>query len=162
MTTVTRATTEITCATALQILQTAVARASEVRKPMGICVVDPAGNQKAFVRMDGAPLLASDVAFRKAWSAVAWNMPTRDWIPFIVKDRVLLEGVPRIDGLSLLPGGIPIYVDGVVVGGLGVSGSHYSEDDDVAVYALASVAGIDSPVSTEPARAWSDVDPART
>ncbi|GAF51469.1 GlcG/HbpS family heme-binding protein [Rhodococcus wratislaviensis] len=158
MTELTRAAAELTTLVALQLLQKAIDRADELGRPMAISIVDPGGNQKAFIRMDGAPLLAGEVAFRKAWSAVAWNMPTRDWVPFISKDEVLLEGVPRIDGLSVLPGGVPIEVGELMVGGIGVSGSHYSEDDEVAIHALGSVAGIDLPAPARPARAWSDIE----
>ncbi|MQA86017.1 MAG: hypothetical protein GEV03_15660 [Streptosporangiales bacterium] len=72
-----------------------------------------------------APYPSADVATQKAWSAVAWNMPTSDWLPFIKDDPVLLEGVPRISGLTVLPGGLPIRVGGALIGGIGVSGSHY-------------------------------------
>jgi uncharacterized protein GlcG (DUF336 family) len=104
---------------------------------MSIAVVDPGGNLKALVRMDEAPLLSIEVARQKAWSAVAWNMPTVEWIPFIKDDPVLLEGVPRIPGLTVLPGGLPIRVGEALVGGIGVSGSHYSEDVAVATAMLA-------------------------
>jgi uncharacterized protein GlcG (DUF336 family) len=127
----------VTAALALEMVSAAAARADELGKPMSIAVVDAGGNLKAFVRMDGSPLLGGGVAQQKAWSAVAWDMPTSEWVPFISDDPVLVEGVPRIPGLTVLPGGFPIRVDGQLVGGIGVSGSHYSEDADVARAAFA-------------------------
>jgi uncharacterized protein GlcG (DUF336 family) len=127
----------VTVALALEMVQAAMARATELARPMSIAVVDSGGNLKAFARMDGSPLLGAGVAQQKAWSAVSWNMPTTEWYPFIKDDPVLVEGVPRIPGLSMLPGGFPIRVDGELVGGIGVSGSHYSHDADVARAAFA-------------------------
>lgn len=144
-----RTVTEITDWLALEMVQACVARATEVAKPMGIAVVDPGGNVKVLLRMDGAPLLSADVAQRKAWTAVAWNMPTSRWLPFIKDDPVLLEGVPRIDGLTVLPGGLPIKEGGGLIGGIGVSGSHYSEDADVAATAFTVTDRLDAPDTLE-------------
>lgn len=135
MTSPSHPTATITVSLALEMVRAALRRAGEIGRPMSVAVVDAGGNLVAFARMDGSPLLAAGVAQQKAWSAVAWNMPTSDWLPFIGDDPVLREGVPRIPGLTVLPGGVPIRVQGVLIGGIGVSGSHYSEDADVALAA---------------------------
>src|SRR4051794_9369505 len=93
----------VTVDLALDIVRAAMDRAAELERPMSIAVVDAAGHLKAFARMDGSPLLGVSVAQAKAWSAIAWDMSTGAWHPFIKDDPVLLEGVPRIPGLSMLP-----------------------------------------------------------
>ena len=67
-------------------------------------------------------------------------MPTHAWHDFIKDDPPLAAGAPTgIDRLVIFGGGFPISVDGNVVGGIGVSGGHYSEDSDVAEAALRGV-----------------------
>jgi uncharacterized protein GlcG (DUF336 family) len=140
----TRPVTTLTLEAAQLVVRACVEAADARDKPMAIAVVDAAGHPKAVVTMDGAALLAEDVARRKAWSAVAWNMPTMDWVDFMGQDPVLQHGIPQIKGLTVLGGGVPLHVDGVTVGGVGVSGSHYTEDEAVAragVDALERVTG---------------------
>jgi uncharacterized protein GlcG (DUF336 family) len=122
----------ITLAAALRVVEGCVQSATSMGKPMSIAVVDSSGLLKAFADMDGAPPLAERVARQKAWSAAGWNMPTMDWLKFMGDDPILIEGIPRIPGLTVLGGGVPIHVEGVLVGGVGVSGSHYTEDEEVA------------------------------
>lgn len=114
------------------VMDACVKKADELGKPMGIVVVDVSGRSKVVVNMDDAPLLVESVARRKAWSAAAWDMETVKWVDFIGDDAVLQHGIPHIEGLTTLGGGIPLRVQGVLVGGVGVSGSHYTEDISVA------------------------------
>lgn len=105
-----------------------------------IAVVDSGGNLKAFARMDGAPLLAIQVAQDKAYTAVGFGMPTSGWYDFIKDDPPLALGAPSgIDRLVVFGGGIPVVVDGNLIGGVGVSGGHYSQDANVAQAAIDSL-----------------------
>lgn len=124
-----------------RMIAAAEARATEIGVPMCIAVADTGGNLKAFSRMDGAALLSIQVAQDKAYTAVGFGMPTHGWHDFIKDDAPLADGAPTgIDRLVIFGGGYPITVDGAVVGAVGVSGGHYSQDQDVAEAGLAALA----------------------
>jgi uncharacterized protein GlcG (DUF336 family) len=130
----------ITSEAAHRIVAAAEAKAAEMGKPMVIAIVDDGGVLKAFSRMDGAALLSVQVAQDKAYTAVGFSMPTHGWHDFIKDDAPLADGAPTgIDRLVIFGGGYPITVDGQVVGGIGVSGGHYSEDQEVAEAGLSAV-----------------------
>jgi len=103
-----------------------------------MAIVDESGVLKSLSRMDGAPLLSVQVAQDKAYTAVGFGMATHSWHDFIKDDPPLAAGAATgIDRLVVFGGGYPILVDGQVVGGVGVSGGHYSQDMEVAEAALA-------------------------
>lgn len=120
------------------LMRGAVAKAQAMGVPMCIAIVDPAGTLAQFLRMDGAPLLSVGIAQDKAYSAVSFGMPTHEWHDFIKNDPPLLHGIVHTPRLVVFGGGYPIKVDGAVVGGIGVSGGHYSHDMEVAAAALAA------------------------
>lgn len=131
----------ITTEAAHRVIAAAEARAAEIGVPMCIAVADTGGNLKSFSRMDGAPLLSSQVAQDKAYTAVGFGMPTHGWHDLIKDDGPLAAGAPTgIDRLVIFGGGYPIQVDGAVVGAIGVSGGHYRQDQDVAEAGLAALA----------------------
>ncbi|HET7387430.1 MAG TPA: heme-binding protein [Nocardioidaceae bacterium] len=114
------------------------AKASEIGVAMNIAVVDESGVLKAFVRMDGAPLLSVQIAQDKAYTAAGFSMPTDGWFDFIKDDPPLAAGAPTgIDRLVIFGGGYPIRVGEAVVGAIGVSGGHYTQDMEVAEAGLA-------------------------
>lgn len=116
----------------------AVAKAEAMGVPMCIAIVDPAGVLVQFKRMDRAPLLSVGIAQDKAYTAVSFGMPSHEWHDFIKNDPPLLHGIVHTPRLVVFGGGYPVKVDGAVVGGIGVSGGHYSHDMDVAQAALAA------------------------
>ncbi len=121
-----------------------IAAAEEHATTMGhafvVAVVDESGVLKAFSRMDGAPLLSVQIAQDKAYTAAGFGISTDGWHDFIKDDPPLAAGAPTgIDRLVVFGGGYPITVDGTVVGGIGVSGGHYTQDMEVAQAALAVV-----------------------
>jgi uncharacterized protein GlcG (DUF336 family) len=117
-------------------------RARETGHPMVIAVCDESGVLKAFSRMDGAPLLSVQVAQDKAYTAAGFGMATEGWHDFIKDDPPLASGaVGGIDRLVVFGGGYPIKVGDQVVGAIGVSGGHYSQDMDVAKAGMAVVEG---------------------
>jgi uncharacterized protein GlcG (DUF336 family) len=123
-----------------QMIAGAEAKASEMGVPMVIAVVDDGGVLKAFSRMDGAALLSVQVAQDKAYTAVGFGMPSHGWHDFIKDDPPLADGATTgIDRLVIFGGGYPINVDGQVVGGIGVSGGHYSQDQEVAEAGLQAI-----------------------
>jgi uncharacterized protein GlcG (DUF336 family) len=130
----------ITTDAAHRMIAAAEAKATEMGVPMCIAVADPGGNLKAFSRMDGAALLSTQVAQDKAYTAVGFGMPTHGWHDFIKDDAPLADGAPTgIDRLVIFGGGYPITVNGTVVGAIGVSGGHYTQDQQVAEAGLAAL-----------------------
>jgi len=121
-----------------RIVAAAEAKAAEIGVPMVIAVCDESGVLKAFSRMDGAALLSVQIAQDKAYTAAGFGLPSGGWHDFIKDDPPLAAGaVGGIDRLVVFGGGFPISLGGGVVGAVGVSGGHYSQDVEVAQAGLA-------------------------
>jgi uncharacterized protein GlcG (DUF336 family) len=88
--------------------------------------------------MDGAPLLSVEIAQNKAYTAAAFGLATHAWFDFIKGDEPLRLGIVHTERLVTFGGGFPIVVDGEVIGAIGVSGGHYTDDMKVAQAALDS------------------------
>jgi uncharacterized protein GlcG (DUF336 family) len=129
----------ITQEAADRLIDAATAKAEEMGVPEAIAIVDESGNLKAFRRMDGAPLLAVDIATNKAFTAISFGMPTHEWFDFIKNDPPLLHGITHTPRLVVFGGGYPIKDGDQVIGGIGISGGHYSHDMEVAEAALAAL-----------------------
>jgi uncharacterized protein GlcG (DUF336 family) len=122
-----------------RMLAAAEVKAAEIGVPMVIAVCDESGVLKAFSRMDGAALLSVQIAQDKAYTAVGFGMPTDAWHDFIKDDPPLADGaVGGIERLVIFGGGFPIKANEQVVGAIGVSGGHYSQDAEVAKAGLAA------------------------
>lgn len=130
----------ITSYAAQKMLDAARTKAVAMGKPMIISIVDDSGVLKAFERMDGAPLLSVGIAQDKAFTAVSFGLASHEWHEFIKNDPPLLHGIVKTDRLVVFGGGYPIFVEGELVGGIGVSGGHYSDDMEVAQAGLAAIA----------------------
>lgn len=122
----------ITLAAALRLVDEAQKAAKEIGVPMVIAVVDEGGALKAYARMEGAPLLSVDIAQDKAYTAAAFRIPTHTWFDFVKNDPPLLHGIIKTPRLVVFGGGYPLTENGVVIGGIGVSGGHYDQDMKVA------------------------------
>lgn len=124
-----------------KLIAAAAAKATEIGVPMCIAIVDESGVQKAFLRMDGAQQLSVDISINKAFTAISFSMPTHQWWDFIKDDAPLLHGITHTPRLVVFGGGYPVTVDGQIIGGIGISGGHYSQDMVVAEAALAALTG---------------------
>ncbi len=120
------------------LMQGAVTKAQEMAVPMCIALCDPSGTLIQFRRMDHAALLSVQIAQDKAFTAVSFGMATHEWHDFIKDDAPLLHGIVHTPRLVVFGGGYPVKVDGQLVGGIGVSGGHYSHDMEVARAGLAA------------------------
>jgi uncharacterized protein GlcG (DUF336 family) len=130
----------VTTTLAHRIVSAAEAKAADIGVPMVIAVCDESGVLKAFSRMDGAALLSVQIAQDKAYTAIGFGMPTDGWHDFIKDDPPLAAGaVGGIDRLVIFGGGYPITVADRIVGAVGVSGGHYTQDMEVAQAGLAAV-----------------------
>jgi uncharacterized protein GlcG (DUF336 family) len=122
------------------MIEAAEKQAAEMGHPFVIAIVDESGVLKAFSRMDGAALLSVQIAQDKAYTAIGFGMSTDAWHEFVKDDPPLAMGAATgIDRLIVFGGGYPITIGGAVVGGIGVSGGHYSQDMEVAQAGLSAV-----------------------
>ena len=122
---------------AQKLLAAAVAKARDMKVPQCICIVDAGGHLLAMARMDGAFALSIDTALRKAQTAAAYGGPTGGIEAGIdIKLAIATEG-RRIN----LPGGLPVIVDGHVIGGIGVGSGTGQQDKEIAKAAVAAFPG---------------------
>ncbi len=131
----------ITAELANEIVKAAAKKSAEIGVPMVIAVVDESGILKAFQRMDGAALLSVDIAQNKAYTAVSFGISTDAWFDFIKNDPPLHTGIVHTPRLVVFGGGYPIVVEGKIIGGIGCSGGHYSQDMVCAQAGLEAVSG---------------------
>ncbi len=125
--------------TAEKAVAAAAKKAAELKLKMCIAVSDEAGDLKAFLRMDGAPKLSIQIAEDKAYSAASYSMPTHAWFEFIKNDPPLLHGITHTPRLVVFGGGFPIKLKGEMIGAIGISGGHYSQDMECAKAALEAI-----------------------
>jgi glc operon protein GlcG len=104
-----------------------------------IAVADAHGEPIALLRLDGAPLSSIAVASNKAFTAARLRRPTRE-VGATLRERgtdIAFYGDRRYIGFG---GGLPIRIDGVVVGAVAVSGLSDAEDEELAAMGVAIIA----------------------
>lgn len=116
-----------------RLVEAGVRKAQEMNKPQCIAVVDEGGNLLAFRRMDGAKILSIESAIRKAATAASSRGPTGG----IQGDLEFRLAHATSGRLVNLKGGLPIVIDGITVGGIGVGSQTGEEDLEVAEAAIA-------------------------
>ena len=123
----------LTYAGARTAVDAAAARAQALGVPTNIAVVDLSGGLLAFARLDGAPLLSGSIAQDKAYTVAAFNgVPTHAWFGLIEAEPALREGIVHRDRLVIFGGGVPVTVNGSLVGAVGVSGGTAEQDREIA------------------------------
>jgi uncharacterized protein GlcG (DUF336 family) len=123
------------CATAL--IEAVHRAAQEIGFAAAVAVTDAGGHLKAFDRSDDAPFLAAEVAVDKAWTAASYRIPTHAWNTYLTNPQIApLAHHPR---LMPVGGGYPVTENGQVIGGLGISGGTYEQDQQAAETALSTL-----------------------
>ncbi len=136
------ATASVTRASAAALIEAAHASAKNIGIEVAVAVTDAGGHLKAFERPDGAPFLTGEVAIDKAWTAASYGIATHTWNGYISDPKVApLATVPR---LMPVGGGNPVKEGGKLIGGIGVSGGTYQQDQEIAEAALKAL-GCDLP-----------------
>ena len=130
----TRNNPRLTLEGARTILAAAEKKAREIGVPMNIAVVDDGGHMLVFARMDGAKLSSIDVSLTKARAAALRRAASGPAPPKGEPNIVLSLGLSLAADLKLTPirGGLPLFVGGQCVGGIGVSAGSEDEDTQVA------------------------------
>jgi len=132
--------TALTLKEAKALIASAEKRADEIGQPVNIAVVDAGGNLVAHVRQDGAWIGGVDISINKAWTSRAFDIQTKDLGENSQPNRQFY-GIHATNGgrVIIFAGGVPLKRDGVVVGGLGVSGGSGEQDQTVAEAGLAAL-----------------------
>ena len=137
-----------------KIIAGAVAYAKKINAPGGvIAVVDEGGNLMALERLDGTFAAGANISIGKARTAVLFKRPTKAFEDIIKNGRTAMVALPDAY-FTPLQGGIPITIDGQIVGGVGVSGAASAQQDEELAMAGASafVAGM-KPAATQMSKA---------
>ena len=124
---------EIDLETARRVVAAAEAKAKEIGQPMNIAVADAGGNLVTHIRMDGAWIGSIDVSIKKAFTARAFDIATKDLAPLAQPGKEFFGIQFSNDGrIMIFAGGIPLKRAGKVVGAVGVSGGSGDQDQAVA------------------------------
>ncbi|NNG23405.1 GlcG/HbpS family heme-binding protein [Telluria aromaticivorans] len=104
---------------------------------VSIAIVDDGGHQLWFQRLDGAAPISSHIAPAKAKTAALGRRESKIYEDLINNGRTSFLSAPEIEGM--LEGGVPVIVDGHVIGAVGVSGVKSTEDAQVAKAGIAAL-----------------------
>lgn len=126
---------------ALRLLERVRAEAEQRSLALALCVVDAGGHVVASQRMDGAALGAMRLAVGKAYTAVLWGTRTGDFTESTQPGGADWGWNTTDDRVVVYAGGLPLYVDGRLVGGVGASGGTAEQDEDC-VRAAVSALGL--------------------
>ena len=132
---------EITLDIARKMLRAGAEEARKIGIFCSIAVVDDHGWLIALHRMDGALIPTADIAHDKAWTAAVFKMPSSEIIRFGSSSSQDAGFNTRNwnDRLTIIPGGMPIEIDGKVVGGIGVCGGTTEQDVSVCRSVIAAM-----------------------
>jgi glc operon protein GlcG len=117
---------------AKKVIAAAVAEAKSRNAPGGaIAVVDDGGNLIALERLDNTFAAGANISIGKARTAALFKRPTKTFEDIINKGRTAMTTLPDFTPLQ---GGVPILIDGQIVGAVGVSGAASAQqDEDLAI-----------------------------
>jgi glc operon protein GlcG len=136
------------------VITAAKAEAQKLQAPGGvIAVVDDGGNLMALERLDGTFSAGANISIGKARTAVMFKKPTRFFEELINSNGKGRTVMTALENFTPLIGGIPIVVDGQIVGGVGVSGAATADQDEklaiagANAFSPATVANNNPPIS---------------
>lgn len=125
---------------AKKVIATAEEYARQNKAPGGvIAVVDAGGNLMALERLDGTFAAGANISIGKARTAVLFQKPTKVFEEIINKGRTAMAALPD-SFFTPLQGGIPVVLDGQIIGGVGVSGAMSAAQDEQLAIAGADAA----------------------
>ncbi|WP_314138169.1 two-domain cob(I)yrinic acid a,c-diamide adenosyltransferase PduO [Buttiauxella noackiae] len=123
-----------------QIVKAAMTHAQTLGVPVVISVVDAQGISMLTWRMPEALLVSSELAPKKAWTAVAMKSATHEIYATVQPGQPLYGLETHLQGkVVTFGGGFPLLRDGNIIGGLGISGGTVEQDIDIAQAALAAI-----------------------
>ena len=130
-------TASVTCAAANALIEAALQASRDIGFDASVAVTDATGNLRAFQRADGAPFFTAEVAVSKAWTAASCGIATHVWNDYIADPK--LAPLANVQKLMAVGGGLPLFHEGKLIGGIGVSGGSHEQDRQAAGTALGSL-----------------------
>ena len=124
----------LTLSAAKQMAAAAEAEARKNNWNVVICIVDEGGHLLYLQRMDDTQIASTEIAQGKARTALMYKRPTKALEDAVAGGRAV---VMRLPGALPVEGGLPVTVDGRIIGGIGVSGVQSSQDAQIARAGLA-------------------------
>ena len=125
--------TRLDLADARLLIEGAARQARTIGVPMCIAIVDESGNLLAFERMDGGKITSVTIAQDKAFTAAAARKATHDYNAVCTPGSLVFGIHTALGGrLCVVGGGLPVLVDGEVVGGIGLSSGTPQQDMECA------------------------------
>jgi len=124
---------------ALALIAAARAEAMTQELALALCVVDPGGHVIASARMDGAALGAMQLAVGKAYTAVLWGMRSGDFMESTQPGGSDWGFNATDERIVVYAGGLPLFLDGELVGAAGASGGTPEQDEACVLSAAVSL-----------------------
>src|SRR5215472_725195 len=121
----------ITLETAKKVAAPAVAEAARNNWAVAVAIVDPSGNLVYYEKMDNTQLGSARIAVEKAATAAKFKRPTQAFQDALAKGAENLR-ILTLSGVVAAEGGIPLLMDGKIVGAIGVSGMTSAQDNQCA------------------------------
>ena len=126
----------IEAAQAKKLAAAALAECAKNKWNIAIAIVDNHGGLVYFERMVNTQTASLDIAIAKARNGAMYRRPTRAWVDAIAKGGPAVLSLP---GVVASPGGLPIMLDGKVIGGIGASGVTGDQDEQCSKAGLAGM-----------------------
>ena len=157
----TRPALALTLAGAQAALAAALVEAGSTGGRFNIAVTDSAGDLLAFARMDGAFAESGPIAIDKCRTVVRFGgAPTAGLYDALAGEDAVVRGIANRPGIAAFGGGVPVVVDGQVIGAVGASGGSAAQDAEVAAAGAAAVVSAPAPAPASPdADATEEVTP---
>jgi glc operon protein GlcG len=132
---------KVSSAEAQQLILSVMEEAEKIGKPVAVAIAGPEGELISFLRMDGTNAASATIAQNKAYTSARDRKPTSEMGHYMREKNTppAFWGDARITGFG---GGLPILQNGIVIGGIGVSGLSQIEDEHVARTAIEKVFGV--------------------
>ncbi|MFZ5492326.1 MAG: GlcG/HbpS family heme-binding protein [Pseudomonadota bacterium] len=135
--------TTLTWEASLAVVRGALAKGQDLGIRVAVAVMDRGGNQLAFARDPSAPFHSTGIAQDKATTSAGFGLPTKQWWPVLegMNSPGLLAGISAVPRMVVFGGGVPVYVNGECIAGVGVSGGS-EEEDEICARAGITAAGL--------------------
>ncbi|WP_375448183.1 heme-binding protein [uncultured Fibrella sp.] len=126
---------------ARQLVDESLREAVKQNLPVAVCVVDTGGHLVMHHRMSGVSYMANDVVRRKAVTACNFRLPTHIFYSILQQQPALAFAITSQPDVLAVAGGMPIIVDGTCIGGFGVGGGNFEQDQAFAEKVMQLLAG---------------------
>lgn len=121
------------------VVDAAVAKSIEIEVPVFAVVVNAFGQTVASARVDGSNFFAERIAVGKALTAIGMGVSTEIWETLSESNPGFAGGITSVQDFIPFSGGVPLTVDGHIVGAVGISGGTPAQDIEVATAAVSAL-----------------------